>query len=66
MHHKSDAAKMFKQFLANIRADRAPSQLVIVRSDEGGELRGGNMAAFVDRDALSRNSPQPTVPSLMG
>ena len=32
MRHKSDAAKTFKQFLADTRADGVPSQAVIVRS----------------------------------
>ena len=32
---------MFQQFLAETRADGAPSKAVIVLSDGGGEFRGG-------------------------
>ena len=39
--HKSDATELFEQFLADTRADGAPSKVVIVRSDGGGEFRGG-------------------------
>ena len=39
--HKSDAAKTFKQFLSDTRADGVPSQVVPVRSDGGGEFCGG-------------------------
>ena len=41
MRHKSDAAEMFEQFLADTRADGVPSKVVIVRADGGGEFRGG-------------------------
>ena len=41
MRHKSDAEEMFKQFLADTRADGVPSQVMIVRSDGGGKFRGG-------------------------
>ena len=41
MRHKSDAAEMFEQFLADTRADGVPSKVVIVRSDGGGKFRGG-------------------------
>ena len=45
MRHKSDAVEMFKQFLADTRADGVPSQVVTVRSGGAGELCGGK---FVD------------------
>ena len=41
MRHKLDAAEMFEHFLADTRAGDVPSQVVIVRSDGGGEFRGG-------------------------
>ena len=41
LSHKPDATKMFQQFLAETRADGAPSKAVIVLSDGGGEFRGG-------------------------
>ena len=40
---KSDAAEMFKQFLAGTRAEGVLSQGVIVRPDGGGEFRGGEL-----------------------
>ena len=45
MRHKSDAPETFKQFLSDTCADGVPSQVVIVRSNGGGEFCGGN---FVD------------------
>ena len=65
MRHESDAAETFKQFLSDTRADDVPSQVVTVRSDGGGEFQGGSSATCVDRDALSKNSPRPTVPNSM-
>ena len=40
MRHKSDAALLFEQFLANARADDVPYKVIVVRSDGGGEFRG--------------------------
>ena len=40
MRHTSDAAEMLEQILAGTRADGVPLQVVIVRSDGGGEFRG--------------------------
>ena len=51
------------------RADGVPSQVVTVRSDGGGEFCGGkfgDLPIYVDRDALSKKSPRPTVSNLMG
>ena len=56
----------FTQFLSGTRADDVPSQVVTVRSDGGGEFCGGNLATYVDRDALSKNSPRPAVSNSMG
>ena len=36
--HKSDAAEAFKQFLADLRVEGIPSEVVVVRSDNGGEF----------------------------
>ena len=41
MRRKSDAAEMFKQFLADTRAGGVPLQVVTVQSDGGGEFCGG-------------------------
>ena len=66
MRHKSYAAETFKQFISDTRADGVPLQLVTIRSDGGGEVCGGSLAAYVDRDALNKNSPRPTAPNSMG
>ena len=63
MRHKSDAAKMFVQFLADARADGVPSTVVIVRSDGGGELRGGKFGDLcrsrgIKREFTTADSPQ--------
>ena len=41
MRHMSDAVELYEQFLVHSRADNALSKAVIIRSDWGGELRGG-------------------------
>ena len=42
LRQKSDAASAFESFLAEVRADGIPSEVVIVRSDNGGEFFGGD------------------------
>ena len=42
LERKSDAAEAFRKFLADVRADGVPSEAEIVRSDNGGELFGGD------------------------
>ena len=39
--HKSDATETFKQFLADLRVEGIPSEVVVVRSDNGGEFNQG-------------------------
>ena len=39
--HKHDAASAFEKFLAGLRVEGTPSEVVIVRSDDGGELMEG-------------------------
>ena len=46
MRHKSDAAEMFEQFLADARTDGVPAQVVIVQSDGGGGFRGGKFGGL--------------------
>ena len=41
LKHKSDSGDVFRKFLADARADRVPSKVEIVRSDNGGEFSGG-------------------------
>ena len=43
LRRRSDAAELFKQFLAGSRADGVPSKVVIVRSNGSGEFRAGNL-----------------------
>ena len=39
--HKSDAAGAFKQFLAELRVEGIPSEVVVVRSYNRGEFNQG-------------------------
>ena len=39
--HKYDAASAFGKFLADLRVEGTPSEVVIVKSDDGGELMEG-------------------------
>ena len=39
--HKSDAVEAFKQFLADLRVEGIPSEVVVVQSDNGGEFNQG-------------------------
>ena len=63
MRHKSDAAELFEQFLADSRADGVPSTVVIVRSDGGGEFRGEGLETCLYHEGSSRNVRRPTVPN---
>ena len=49
--HKSDAAEAFKQFLADLRIEDIPSEVVVVRSDNGGEFNQGEFGQL----CLERN-----------
>ena len=40
MRQKYDAVTLFEQFLADIRVAETPSAVNVIRSDEGGELKG--------------------------
>ena len=39
--HKSDATEAFKQFLADLRVEGIPSEVVVVRSGNDGEFDQG-------------------------
>ena len=39
--HKSNAAEAFEQFLADLRVEGILSEVVVVRSDNGGEFNQG-------------------------
>ena len=54
---------MFEQFLADTRADGAPSKVVIVRTDGGGEFRGGKFRDLcrsrgIKQEFTTADSPQ--------
>ena len=54
---------MFEQFLAGTRADGVPSKVVTVRSDGGGDFRGGTFGDLrrsrgIKREFTTANSPQ--------
>ena len=65
LKHKSDAADAFRKFQADMRADGVPSKVEIVRSDNGGELFGGDFGEvckqvcikqeFTNADSLKQN-----------
>ena len=42
LERKSNAPEAFRTFLADVRADGVPSEVEIVRSDNGGEFFGGD------------------------
>jgi len=63
IRQKSDAAELFEQFLADSRADDVPSKVVIVRSDGGGEFRGGKFGDLcrtrgIKQEFTTADSPQ--------
>ena len=67
IRHKSDAAEMFKKFVADTRADGVPSQAVIVRSDGGGEFRGETFGDLCrSRCILQEFTMGSTVPNSLG
>ena len=40
LQRKSDAGNAFRNFLADVRADDFPSEVQVVRSDNGGKFSG--------------------------
>ena len=63
IRHKSDAAETFEPFLAETRANGVPSKVVIVRSDGGGEFRGGKFGDLcrsrgIKQEFTTADSPQ--------
>ena len=48
--HKHDAASAFEKFLADLRVEGTPSEVVIVRSGDGGEFMEGNSENSVEND----------------
>ena len=61
--HKSDAAEAFKQFLADLRVEGIPSEVVIVRSDNGGEFNQGEFGQLcrernIKQEFTTADSPE--------
>ena len=61
--HKSDATELFEQFLADTRADGAPSGVVIVGCDGGGEFRREKLGDLcrsggIKQEFTTADSPQ--------
>ena len=60
---KSDVASVFESFPAEVRADVTPSAVMCVRSDNGGELFGGEFGAScrkrgIDQEFTPADSPK--------
>ena len=45
LKQKSNTADAFKKFLVDVRADGVPSEVIIVKSDDGGEWYGGDFGS---------------------
>ncbi|CAB1097371.1 unnamed protein product [Ectocarpus sp. CCAP 1310/34] len=60
LKHKSDAAEAFERYLAENRADGAPSDVMVVSSDNGGDFFEGEFAGCAGRTASNRSSPPDT------
>ena len=63
IRHKSDAAETFKQFPSDTRSDGVPSQVVIVRSDGGGQFCGRKFGGLcrsrcIKQEFITADSPQ--------
>ena len=61
--HKSDATEAFKQFLADLRAEGIPSEVVVVRSDNGGEFNQEGFGQLcrernIKQEFTTANSPK--------
>ena len=61
--HKHDAASDFEKFLADLRVEGTPSEVVIVRSDDGGEFMGGKFGKLcrernIKQEFTTADSPE--------
>ena len=61
--HKYDAASAFEKFLADLRVEGTPSEIVIVRPEDGGELVEGKFGKRVEKERESKNSQLKTARS---
>ena len=63
LRHKSDAANASRNVLVGVRVDGVPSKVVIVRSDNGGEVFGGGFGEvwkqfFIKQKFTNTDSPK--------
>ena len=61
--HKSNATEAFKQFLADLRVEGVPSEVVVVRSDNGGESNQGEFGQLcrgrnIKQEVTTDDSPE--------
>ena len=61
--HKHDAASAFEKFLADLRVEDTPSEVVIVRSDDGGEFMEGKFGKLcrerkIKQEFTTADSPE--------
>ena len=61
--HKHDAASAFEKFLADLRVEGTPSEVVIVRADDGGELMEGKFGKLcrerkIKQEFTTADSPE--------
>ena len=61
--HKYDAASAFDKFLADLRVEGTPSEVVIVRSDDGGEFMKGKFGKLcrerkIKQEFTTADSPE--------
>ena len=52
MKDKSDAAEAFERYLAKNRADGAPSEVMVARSDNGVEFFEGEFGKLCRKDCI--------------
>ena len=61
--HKSDSAEAFEKFLADLRVEGVPSEVVVVRSDDGGEFNEGKFGKLcrernIKQECTTADSPE--------
>ena len=66
LKQKSDTADAFKKFLVDVRADGVPSEVIIVRSDDGGEWYGGDFGSVCRHYCIKQEFTSAKCPELNG
>ena len=62
---KSNAASAFESFLAEVWADGTPSAVMAVRSDNGGEVFGGDFGKLCRKRGIKQDFTPEDRPSKM-